>query len=468
MQIKHVEIDIPEDEPFVNCKLDRAKYAKVLTSILGGYPKGFALAINNPWGAGKTTFVKMWQQQLKNEGYRTIYFNAWENDFSDDPLIAIMAELQELTGKGNNTRFKSMLQKGADLSKHILPALAKAAISKYVNSEELKDILSESAKGASDILAEELKDYARKKKAVGDFRKELSEFIKEQESEKPLVFILDELDRCRPDYAVRVLEHMKHFFSVEGIVYVLSIDKKELGNSVRGFYGSEHIDSNEYLRRFIDLEYIIPRPANNVYCKYLFNYFDLRAFIYSDERKQYQRFRDDDELILKMAVKVFDRSGASLRQQEKVFGLTSLILRSFQSNQYIFAHILVFLIYLKVLQPDIYYKIQSKQYEYQEICDLFYHLLPKDPDDFNGLNFEYMQALLLHLYGNSKSENSRSGPLQVLEGRKFTNVVSKYEVEEGSPELVRFLSSLADDYNIHRTKIDFLTTKIDLTEPINL
>lgn len=468
MQIKHVEIDIPEDAPFVNCKLDRSKYADVLTKIVDVYPKGFTLAINNPWGAGKTTFVKMWQQQLKNAGYRTIYFNAWENDFSDDPLVAIMSELQRLTSKGNEARFKSMLQKGADLSRHILPALAKAAINKYVNSEDLKDILSESAKGASDILAEELKDYSRKKKAVGDFREELSAFIKKHDDEKPVIFILDELDRCRPDYAVRILENMKHFFSVEGIVYVLSIDKNELSNSVRGFYGSERIDAEEYLRRFIDLEYTIPRPVNNVYCKYLFSYFDLHSFVYSNERKQYQRFQQDDELILKIAVKVFDNSGASLRQQEKVFGLARLILQSFQSNQYIFAQVLFFLIYLKVLQPDIYRKIQSKQYSYQELCDIFYQLLPKDPDVLNGLNYEYMQALLLHLYGNSKAEDPRSRPLQIIDGKKLTNVVSKYEFEGGSPVLVSFLANFADDYNIQRTKIDYLTSKIDLTEPINL
>ena len=66
MKIKHHEIEIPQENPFANCKLAREPYARVLTDIANTYADGFVLAINNEWGTGKTTFVKMWQQQLKN------------------------------------------------------------------------------------------------------------------------------------------------------------------------------------------------------------------------------------------------------------------------------------------------------------------------------------------------------------------------------------------------------------------
>src|SRR5260370_28284823 len=97
MKIKHNEIEIPVDNPFVNCKLNRESYAKVITEIIGNYADGFVLAINNEWGTGKTTFVKMWKQQLDNGGFQTIYFNAWENDFNNNPLVALMSELKPLT-----------------------------------------------------------------------------------------------------------------------------------------------------------------------------------------------------------------------------------------------------------------------------------------------------------------------------------------------------------------------------------
>jgi tRNA A37 threonylcarbamoyladenosine biosynthesis protein TsaE len=61
MNIKHQELEIDPQKPFANCKLERQKYADVLTDIVKAYPQGFTLAINNEWGTGKTTFVRMWQ-----------------------------------------------------------------------------------------------------------------------------------------------------------------------------------------------------------------------------------------------------------------------------------------------------------------------------------------------------------------------------------------------------------------------
>ncbi|MBK9250288.1 MAG: hypothetical protein IPM69_19805 [Ignavibacteria bacterium] len=71
MRIKHKDIDIPKETPFLNCKLGREKYAKVLTNIVDTYSDGFVLAINNEWGTGKTTFVKMWQQYLVLNNFKT-------------------------------------------------------------------------------------------------------------------------------------------------------------------------------------------------------------------------------------------------------------------------------------------------------------------------------------------------------------------------------------------------------------
>ena len=67
MKIKHNEIEIDSENPFSNCKLDRQKFSNILTGIINSYSEGFVLAINNKWGTGKTTFIKMWQQDLKNK-----------------------------------------------------------------------------------------------------------------------------------------------------------------------------------------------------------------------------------------------------------------------------------------------------------------------------------------------------------------------------------------------------------------
>ncbi|MEY2922602.1 MAG: hypothetical protein RL108_1228, partial [Bacteroidota bacterium] len=81
------EIDIPQEVPFTNCKLGREPYAKVLTDIVRTNSDGFVLAIDNKWGAGKTTFVSMWSKMLQKEEFQTLYFNAWENDFENNPFV---------------------------------------------------------------------------------------------------------------------------------------------------------------------------------------------------------------------------------------------------------------------------------------------------------------------------------------------------------------------------------------------
>jgi len=357
MKIKHHEIVPNVENPFAECKLGRGPYAQVLTDIVNTYADGFVLAINNEWGTGKTTFVKMWQQHLKNEGFQTIYFNAWENDFDNNSLVALMSELETLSNAKNEKIFKTVIEKGAVLVKNVAPALLKAVVNKYIDSDIISTAIENTTKASTEILEESIKEYSSKKKTIIEFRKELEKFVKQAENTKPLIFIVDELDRCRPDYAVEVLEQIKHFFSVPGIVFVLSIDKKHLESAVKGFYGSEQIDSNEYLRRFIDLEYSIPAPQIKVFNEYLYKYYGFNEFFSSAERNKFGELRDEAQLLLKIADILFTKSNATLRQQERVFALTRLILCSFNINQYTFSYLLFVLVYLKVMQNDIFQKI---------------------------------------------------------------------------------------------------------------
>jgi len=295
MKIRHREIEISKENPFAECKLERKQYANILTKIVNNYADGFVLAINNEWGTGKTTFVKMWQQALSNDGFQTIYFNAWENDFDNNPIVALMSELKGLTNTKNSEVFKSIVEKGAILAKNVLPALVKSIANKFIDIEMLTDAIENVTRGTTEILENEINEYITKKKTVLEFKEYLERFVKTTETDKPLIFIIDELDRCRPDYAVELLEQIKHFFSVSGIVFVLSIDKNHLASSIKGYYGSECINTDEYLRRFIDLEYSIPRPSTKSFCKYLYTYYSFGDFYLSDERKGHQVFQNDPE-----------------------------------------------------------------------------------------------------------------------------------------------------------------------------
>lgn len=91
--------EIPTDNPFANCKLEREPFAKILTSVIDCAEGGFTMALNGSWGTGKTTFVRMWQKYLEKAGYKTAYINAWEMDFATNPLVSILGEVGSPTGK---------------------------------------------------------------------------------------------------------------------------------------------------------------------------------------------------------------------------------------------------------------------------------------------------------------------------------------------------------------------------------
>ena len=93
---------------------------------------------------------------------------------------------------------------------------------------------------------------------LAKFKKALGEFAKSQ-TNKHIVIFVDELDRCRPDYAVKVLERIKHLFEVPSVVFVLATNREQLCHSVKGLYGAS-FDAGTYLRRFIEFDFTIKQP----------------------------------------------------------------------------------------------------------------------------------------------------------------------------------------------------------------
>ena len=92
------DIEISPNNPFQYDKLKREPCANTFLSILRMYSAtGCVVALNGEWGSGKTTFIKMFMQKMKNEGGHPLYFNAWENDYVSDPLVALLAELKDLS-----------------------------------------------------------------------------------------------------------------------------------------------------------------------------------------------------------------------------------------------------------------------------------------------------------------------------------------------------------------------------------
>src|SRR5688500_17698937 len=99
MLSKHLSIEVPVTNPFANDKLERKIVVNNLIRLLQSTNQPFVISIEAPWGWGKTTFINMWKTQLESLGHTCLYFNAWENDFVEDPLIAFIGEISKAIGE---------------------------------------------------------------------------------------------------------------------------------------------------------------------------------------------------------------------------------------------------------------------------------------------------------------------------------------------------------------------------------
>lgn len=472
MKAKHYDIEVDPENPFGNCKLGRQKYAAVLTNVVQTYADGFVLALNNEWGTGKTTFVKMWQQDLNNQGFKTLYFNAWENDFEQNVLVALISELKELKESKSASAFKSVVKNAAPLAKSIIPTLLKSIATKYVGKEGIQELLNVAIDVSVDGLADEVKAYTEKKEGVKEFKNSLEKFVAKSSDNKPIVFIIDELDRCRPSYSVEVLEQIKHLFSVKGIVFVLSVDKVQLGHAIRGVYGNDSIDSDEYLRRFIDIEYSIPEPDTKAFCEYLYDYFHFNEFLELNERVNAYDLSRDGKRLLDFTTYLFKKQKLNLRLQEKIFAHARLVLNSFSLKNYIFPELYLFIIYLKNKHNKLYRNIREIKFTPQELIDHIEPILPKRIDKYEDMDLTQMISLFLVSYTNAYSEHDAYSLLYKTDEndptKKILLIRSEIDQSENNQELLRYIHHINNNTNYHRLGLNYLLKRIELTEPIKV
>lgn len=366
MNIKPQEITIDPNNPYDGNRLFRNEQAaKALTQIVKHTQSGYTLSINADWGYGKTTFVKMWNVELQKEGYKTIYFNAWESDFVADPMMALIDGLRE--GFDSKDLPQEKLQKLFALWDVII----RIATEIPVGNIGLFGKIAYAFKRGIDGLLEnknQLQEHQSIRKLVVDFREQLKSVAKEISPDKQLIIFVDELDRCRPDYAVQMLERIKHFFSIDNVIFVLSIDKNVLCKSIRAIYGGLDIDTEAYLRRFIDLEFDLPKPNPRDFIKLLYDQREMGEYMetyWNWNRKTYGG-GDKNANFLQMIRICFASAQQSLRDIEKYIARLDVILRSFDPEE-IPLSLVVFLLYFEMFLPDIYDCFRNRKCEARKL-----------------------------------------------------------------------------------------------------
>ena len=356
MIIKVPPIDIPAENPFQNDVLERKQAVEAVANLLEEVAGPFVLAIDSPWGTGKTTYINMLRAFLGDEKCSHIYFNAWETDFSADPMIAFLAGISELANSETKSKFNTSFQKvkniASVLARKAIPVAGKLATGGLLDLDPVVDAtISEFVKGSiSDIV----ESFEAEKNLIVEFHKSLSKAVEslnpKNKNQKVIIFI-DELDRCRPTYAIALLERIKHLFNIDNIVFVLSLDKDQLNISLEAIYGNG-MDSNEYLRRFIDLEYILPIPDHKSYAENLVKRFGYDDFFSSRTQSE---FAYDQTILTEMFVGLSTIFKLSLRALEQCFTRIRVAMIKIPEGHYFFPHILVMLTVIRVSSPKTYH-----------------------------------------------------------------------------------------------------------------
>lgn len=302
-----MNIDIWSDD-----LLDRKVDAEILYNFLKNRSaeravvldsRGYVLNLDASWGHGKTFFLRRLQKTLQEKGHVAVYVNGWADDSSQEPLVSVISAIEN--------EISPFLSKSSALDRawsaakkyggHMLLAIGKGALKRVIrkgigdgldevieiydgaNSLNLIKEAEDDGSSASDDAAEaivevidraleiQILSHKERRSSIDLFKINLGKMINGVNVNgisPPLFVLIDELDRCRPTYAIHMLEQIKHLFDVSGMVFIIATDSEQLSHSINAVYG-QNFDSKSYLRRFFDRRFQFDNPSKENFVKYL-------------------------------------------------------------------------------------------------------------------------------------------------------------------------------------------------------
>lgn len=248
--------------------LDRQEFVdRMLTiaNVLSENQKNACYAINGDWGVGKSFVLDMFEGQAKDIGveseelprYLIFRYNCWEYDYYEEPLVAIVASILDQIDKKENLISADMKERIVALLKVIGKGLLNKSVQLInektgIDFEKAVEVLKNGGEAAEQAVnaSHEYDQYFDFKTKL----EKLQETISILSTEQTIIFIVDELDRCLPEYTIKVLERLHHLFEgISNVQVILSIDCGQLEHIVRQIYG-EKTDAKSYLRKFVQFE----------------------------------------------------------------------------------------------------------------------------------------------------------------------------------------------------------------------
>ena len=272
LEVKHMEsteITIVKSEDESNKDLlnrqDFIDKMLNITEIISTSRKNVCYALNGKWGIGKSFVLDMFEKQIERiqseetntDKYFLFHYNCWQYDYYEEPIISIVSSmLDQIDEKENLLSDETKIK-----IKSALKAIGSGLIAKAnqliedktgIDMQEVINAIKTSNEEMLKDIAErnEFDSYFAFKKTL----KALRETIESLAKEKTLIFVVDELDRCLPEYAIKVLERLHHVFDdIPNVQTIISVDKIQFEHTIKNIYG-EKTDVEKYLAKFIDFE----------------------------------------------------------------------------------------------------------------------------------------------------------------------------------------------------------------------
>ncbi len=240
-----------KNDPFLDCFESTKDFAKALKNDIDTKETPHSLLLSADYGMGKTFFSTRFTQYLRNYKYDVIYFSVWENDYMQEPFLAFSKVIVNyIHNKFKAEKYKANAAKLFETTEKIVESFTfTSGIGFNISAEKLIGAF----KADTDPIVE--------------FRKQLTSFINKI-SKKKLIIIVDELDRCRPDYAMKTLECIKHFFDVEGLFVILPTNKEALNDCIKSLYGIDNKNrkcKENYFQKFFNDERVLKKPTDKDY-----------------------------------------------------------------------------------------------------------------------------------------------------------------------------------------------------------
>lgn len=432
----------------------------------------YVIALDSAWGTGKSYFIDLLTQSATDDTLRIVKYNAWKNDYCEnafEPLIydiltsdCLSFSLENEADAENVQKMISYIGKiGLAMGKQLLFSAAKDKLGIDVE-KAFAEVKSTDNPFKNFLLrqSQELAEINNERESFEKFKQFLAQstaYLKE--NNQKLVVIIDELDRCKPTFAIQTLEVVKHLFDVDNIVFLFAVDIQQLSHSISSVYG-QGFDSVGYLCRFFD--YIAKMPEPNISNYILDSISSIEALegmsdlsIYHGDKQK--RFYDILQIFFQQIYEVFD---FSLRDLDTVIQSYKIMVNNFLFNHdNIEAHMIyIFFLSLKYKQPNLFNlifinKSPNKNYTENEIFKRLHQYFRKNVCIQSALNFIYKREQLCECTFNLDKEGvpfkivrlSNQGYLQVaysyngswhassqlinVLGRSLSNVLFFYDLK---------------------------------------